>query len=216
MKSAPAQTSGGVRVDSRSGSKTRVSWEDSGDGKEKFQGSAQAGSASKTGSVAGEIGVPQSPVDLHYFKGCKAGRGDTDSTRRGEAKDPGRAGATQIVTPEKVRPLQITLSRKAKAQPKYWFWSWSGELLRLDVLASAGEAQIRKDGGAGVEGESLAWVQSQGQWWLEQLREELKTQKDRPSPGLRVWIPKRSGGERPLGIPTPSKIEGCKRRYTGC
>ena len=112
------------------------------------------------------------------------------------------AGATQIKTPEKVRQLQITLYRKAKAQPKYRFWSLYGELLRLDVLESALEAQLRNDGEAGVDGESLASVKSKRQWWLEQLREELRTKRYRPSPVRRVMIPKRSGGKRPLGIPT--------------
>ena len=77
QQSAPAQNSGGVRVDSASGSKVRVSWEGSGDGKAKSQGLAQAGSARKAGPVAGEVGVPHSTVDLHYFKLCKEGRGDT-------------------------------------------------------------------------------------------------------------------------------------------
>ena len=203
-QSAPAPTSGGVCVDSTSGSKARVNWEDSGDGNKESQGSAQAGSASKVDSIAGEVGVPHSTVDLHYFKGCKEGRGDTYSTRRGEAKDTGMAGATQIITPEKVRQLQITLYRKAKAQPKYRFWSLYGELLRLDVLERALEAQIRNDGGAGVDGESLASIKSKRQWWLKQLREELGTKGYRPSPVRRVMIPKRSGGERPLGIPTVS------------
>src|SRR5437870_13213242 len=68
QQSAPAQTSGGVCVDSTSGSKTRISWEDSGDGQQKSQESAQAGCASKAGSVAREVGVPHSTVHLHYFK----------------------------------------------------------------------------------------------------------------------------------------------------
>jgi group II intron reverse transcriptase/maturase len=112
------------------------------------------------------------------------------------------AQETEIVTPEKVRQLQIALYRKAKAQPKYRFWSLYGELLRVDVLESALDAQIRNDGGAGVDGESLASVESKRQGWLERLREELRTKKYRPSPVLRVMIPKRSGGQRPLGIPT--------------
>src|SRR5213592_526999 len=89
---------------------------------DKSQPSAQAGQSSKAAGVAGEVGVPHSSVDLLYFKGSKEPRGDTYSTREGEAKDAGMAGATRIITPNKVRELQIVLYRKAKAQPKYRFW----------------------------------------------------------------------------------------------
>ncbi len=97
-QSEPAHRSGGVSVDSMSGSQVGVNWENSGDGT--------------------SIGVPHSSVDLHYFKRCKEPRGDTYAKRRGEAKDAGMAGATRIVTPDKVRQLQIALYRKAKASPK--------------------------------------------------------------------------------------------------
>ena len=85
---------------------------------DKSQPLAQAGQTSQAGGVAGEVGVPHSSVDLHYFKGCKEPRGDTYAKQRGEAKDAGMAGATRIVTPDKVRQLQIALYRKAKASPK--------------------------------------------------------------------------------------------------
>jgi RNA-directed DNA polymerase len=115
------------------------------------------------------------------------------------------AGATRIITPDKVRELQIALYRKAKAQPKYRFWSLYGELLRRDVLARAMEAQIRNGGEAGVDGETLASINAnpeKRQQWLEGLREELRTKRYRPSPVRRVMIPKSNGGQRPLGIPT--------------
>jgi hypothetical protein len=92
-------------------------------GDKKSQPTAQAGQTSKAGGVAGEVGVPHSSVDLHYFKRCREPRGDTYSTHRSEAKDEGMAGATRIVTPKKVRELQIVLYRKAEAQPKYRFWT---------------------------------------------------------------------------------------------
>ena len=79
---------------------------------DKSQPSAQAGQSSKAAGVAGEVGVPHSSVDLLYFKGSKEPRGDTYSTREGEAKDTGMAGATRIITPNKVRELQIVLYRK--------------------------------------------------------------------------------------------------------
>jgi len=115
------------------------------------------------------------------------------------------AGATQIITPDKVRTLQIALYRKAKAEPKYRFWSLYGERLRLDVLERAFETQRQNGGAAGVDGQSLAVIAAdpeRRQQWLAGLREELRRKTYRPSPVRRVLIPKRNGGTRPLGIPT--------------
>jgi RNA-directed DNA polymerase len=172
---------------------------------DKSQPSAQAGQTSKAAGIAREVGVPRSSVDLHYFKRCREPRGDTCSTHGGEAKDTEMAGATRIITPDKVRELQIVLYRKAKAQPKYRFWSLYGELLRPDVLKAALEVQVRNGGAPGVDGETIKSVNAspeKRQQWLDQLREELRAKSYRPSPVRRVMIPKSSGGERPLGIPT--------------
>jgi len=172
---------------------------------DKTQPSAQAGQTSEAAGVAGEVGVPRSSVDLHYFKRCKEPRGDTYSTHGGEAKDKEMAGATRIITPDKVRELQIVLYRKAKAQPKYRFWSLYGELLRQDVLNAALEVQVRNGGAPGVDGETTKSINvgpEKRRQWLARLREELSTKSYRPSPVRRVMIPKSSGGERPLGIPT--------------
>ena len=140
---------------------------------DKSQPSAQAGQTSKAAGVAGEVGVPHSSVDRHYFKRCGEPRGDTYSTHGGEAKDLEMAGATRIVTPDKVRELQIVLYRKAKAQPKYRFWSLYGELLRQDVLKAALEVQIRNGGASGVDGERLESINAtpeKRQRWLESFR----------------------------------------------
>jgi RNA-directed DNA polymerase len=208
---APPQRSGGVGVDGTSVSSTKVSWENSGGGPQ-AQAPAQAGPTSEAGGGAGEVGVPHSSeaerVLDAYFSGQWPGRerrGNTCSMRRGEAKATGMAGATRIVTPNKVRQLQITLYRKAKAAPKYRFWSLYGELLRRDVLDMALAAQLRNGGEAGVDGESLAAINASPatrEQWLHRLQQELKAKTYRPSPVRRVMIPKSSGGERPLGIPT--------------
>jgi RNA-directed DNA polymerase len=115
------------------------------------------------------------------------------------------AGATRIVTPDQVRQLQITLYRKAQAEPKYRFWSRYGELLRLDVFARALEIQRQNGGEAGVDGETLAAIHANPgvqQQWLQALREELSTKTYRPNPVRRMLIPKPGGGQRSLGIPT--------------
>jgi len=125
QQSEPVQRSGGVCVDSTSVSSVRVSWENC-DGGLTTQSSAQAGCASEAGGAAAEVGVSHSSQAVEmldaYFSGQwlhRRPRGDTCSTRPSEAKDPGMAGATQIRTPDKVRQLQLTLYRKAKAEPKY-------------------------------------------------------------------------------------------------
>lgn len=167
---------------------------------------AQAGKPREAGRVAGEVGVLRSSVDLWESKTHGEPREGTCSNA-GRRSEGGGDGLKGLTTPEtnKVRKLQITLYRKAKAEPRYRFWSLYGEVLRRDVLAAALDAVAGNDGAAGVDGESLkgitATVEGREQW-LEALREELRTKCYRPSPVRRVWIGKRSGGERPLGIPT--------------
>lgn len=204
QQSASPQRSGGVGVDGTTGSSARESWESSGDGPQ-ARPPVQAGTTGEAGGVAGAVGVPHINIDLLYFKESGEPRGDTCSMRGGEAKDAGMAGATRIITPDKVRELQITLYRKAKAGPKYRFWSLYGELLRLDVLNRALDAQLANGGAAGVDGEELAAINATPagrQQWLERLRTELQTKTYRPGPVRRVWMAKSNGGKRPLGIPT--------------
>lgn len=196
--------SGGVSVDGTAGSSARESWESSSGGPQ-GQPPVQTGMTSEAGGAAGAVGVPHINVDLLYFKGSGEPRGDTCSTRGGEAQDAGMAGATRIITPDKVRKLQIALYRKAKAEPEYRFWSLYGELSRLDVLNRALEAQAANDGATGVDGETLAAINvspAVRQQWLERLQKELQTKTYRASPVRRVWLAKSNGGQRPLGIPT--------------
>lgn len=116
---------------------------------------------------------------------------------------------TRITTPEKVRKLQRTLYRKAKAEPRYRFWSLYGELSRMDILRTA-LAMVASNGGcAGVDGVEIEDVvieqegeEGKAEAWLKALAEELKAKQYRPSPVLRVHIPKPDGKTRPLGIPT--------------
>ena len=180
---------------------------------DKSQPPAQAGQTSKAEGVAGEVGALHSSevalgeMDTQTRAQLReaARRESTYSMRGGEAKDAGMAGATRIVTPKKVRELQITLYRKAKAEPKYRFWSLYGDLLRRDVLETALAIQIQNGGEAGVDGETLPSINADPQTrqrWLDRLQEELKTKRYRPSPVRRVMIAKSDGGQRPLGIPT--------------
>lgn len=102
-----------------------------------------------------------------------------------------------------VRKLQTALHVKAKAEPGYRFYSLWDKVFRDDVLREAWR-RCRANGGApGADGVRFADIEAQGvERWLENLQQELRTGSYWPQPLMRVWIPKSSGGERPLGIPT--------------
>ena len=105
--------------------------------------------------------------------------------------------------PEKVRKLQSTLHAKAKEAPSYRFYALYDKVYREDILAFAYRLSRHNGGSPGVDGESFEAIETSGvEAWLGALAEELREKTYRPQPVLRVWIPKASGGRRPLGIPT--------------
>jgi RNA-directed DNA polymerase len=108
-----------------------------------------------------------------------------------------------LETPEKIRTLQRKLYRKAKEEPDCRFYLLYDKIYREDILYHAYELVKYNRGAAGVDGQTLTWIESQGLGkWLAAIREELRTQRYQPQPVRRVRIPKPGGGERPLGIPT--------------
>src|ERR1700687_167073 len=109
-----------------------------------------------------------------------------------------------LATPEKIRKLQRALYVKAKKEPMRRFHFLYDKVWREDILAHA-YACCRANGGAsGVDGETFSRIESYGvERWLDELREEVRTERYTPQPVRRVMIPKASGvGQRPLGIPT--------------
>jgi len=168
------------------------------------QPKAQAGGTREACKVAGEVGVLHSSVDL--WESITHGEPREGTCPNAQKRSKGRGDGPQgLRTPNKVRKLQITLYRKAKAEPKYRFWSLYGEVQRKDVLEAALEAVSENGGAPGVDGENVESISktAEGQEkWIEALHLELKEKRYRASPVRRVWIDKSSGGQRPLGIPT--------------
>jgi len=102
-----------------------------------------------------------------------------------------------------VEKLQSSLQAKAKSEPGYRFYSLWDKICREDVLREALRRSRRNAGAPGVDGVDFAAIEAGGiDLWLGTLREELRSKKYAPQPLLRVWIPKRNGGQRPLSIPT--------------
>jgi len=108
----------------------------------------------------------------------------------------------RLQPPEAVRTLQRKLYCKAKSEPPFRFYLLYDKVHRADVLRHAWALVRAKDGAPGVDGVTIAAVEADGvDPFLAHLAEELRTHTYRPDPIRRVTIPKRRGGERPLGIP---------------
>lgn len=179
------------------------------DGGEKPTASPSPATPGKVERAVAEVGGPGSSddtvLDLWWLgENTVEPSGATCSAVEKSSKGRGD-GPRGLPTPNKVRELQITLYRKAKAAEKYRFWSLYGEVQRMDVLEAAWQRVAANGGAAGVDGVGIATIRTaQGgvQRLLVEIQQELKTRRYRPLPVLRVMIPKASGGLRPLGIPT--------------
>jgi group II intron reverse transcriptase/maturase len=103
---------------------------------------------------------------------------------------------------DKVRRLQRKLFTAAKQHRGRRFHALYDRIYRGDVLAEAWKRVRGNRGAAGVDGETLLAVEARGvASFLEELHDLLKAGKYRPQPVRRQYIPKRDGGQRPLGIP---------------
>jgi RNA-directed DNA polymerase len=104
---------------------------------------------------------------------------------------------------DKVRALQHTLYRAAKADPGRRFHALWDKVLRGDVLWRAWVAVRRNDGAPGVDRTTLAMVEQYGvARLLDEVATELEEGRYRPLPARRVLIPKPGTNEqRPLSIP---------------
>src|SRR5437588_7104002 len=105
---------------------------------------------------------------------------------------------------DKVRELQRTLYRAAKADSGRRFHALYDKIYRRDVLERAWEVVRANRGAAGIDRQTIAMVEGYGvAKLLDELAADLKEGRWRPLPARRVFIPKPGSREqRPLSIPT--------------
>ena len=104
---------------------------------------------------------------------------------------------------DKVRELQRTLYRAAKADPGRRFHALYDKVYRRDVLERAWELVRANKGAAGIDRQTIADVEQYGvSRLLDELAAELREGRWRPLPARRVFIEKPGREElRPLSIP---------------
>src|SRR5437588_9329316 len=105
---------------------------------------------------------------------------------------------------DRVRELQRTLYRAAKADPARRFHALYDKVYRRDVLERAWRLVRANRGAAGIDKQTIADVEQHGiSRLLDELAVDLKDGQWRPLPARRVFIPKpgRPNEQRPLSIP---------------
>jgi len=104
---------------------------------------------------------------------------------------------------ESLESLQNSLYQASKAQHARRFYSLHDKICRMDVLYEAWRRVRENHGAAGVDGQTIEDIESKGEeCFLTELQHELQSKTYRVQCVRRVFIPKRNGGMRPLGIPT--------------
>ncbi|HSD31936.1 MAG TPA: group II intron reverse transcriptase/maturase [Gemmatimonadales bacterium] len=106
---------------------------------------------------------------------------------------------------DRVRELQRTLYRAAKADPGRRFHALYDKLHRRDVLERAWGLVRANRGAAGVDRQTIQDVERYGvPRLLDELAADLRNGRWRPLPARRVYIPKPGDRDerRPLSIPT--------------
>ena len=109
-----------------------------------------------------------------------------------------------LKTPEKIRELQRKLYRKAKQEKEYRFYLLYDKIYRVDILNHAYRLVKANKGAPGIDGETFERIEEReggAEKYLREIAGELKRREYKPQAVRRVYIPKASGGKRPLGIP---------------
>jgi retron-type reverse transcriptase len=113
-------------------------------------------------------------------------------------------GRKRVVVPrDKVRALQHTFYRAAKADPGRRFHTLWDKVLCRDVLWRGWVAVRRNDGASGIDKLTLDAVEEYGiDRFLTEIQSELREGQYRPLPARQVLIPKpgQPGQTRPLAI----------------
>jgi Retron-type reverse transcriptase len=104
---------------------------------------------------------------------------------------------------DKVRELQRKLWISAKASKARRFHALYDRIYRMDILAEAWRRVKARRGAGGVDQTTIEEIESRGvESYLLEIQRQLREGRYRPTAVKRVFIPKSSGGKRPLGIPT--------------
>ncbi len=104
---------------------------------------------------------------------------------------------------ERIRDFQRKIYLKAKQEKKFRFYILYDKIISKRFLLEAYYRVKQNRGSCGVDGVTFEDIENKGlNCFINKLHKELKDKSYKPSPVMRVYIPKANGKKRPLGIPT--------------
>ncbi len=102
-----------------------------------------------------------------------------------------------------LQDLRRRIYGKAKSEPQWRFWGLYVRVCKMETLKEAYELAKKNNGAPGIDGISFRDIEARGVGdFLLELQQELVNRTYRPRRNRKTLIPKASGGERTLGIPT--------------
>jgi len=115
----------------------------------------------------------------------------------------GRLVKSLLTPQDKVRILQRKLYAKSKKEKGFRFYSLYDKVYQKEVLEEAWAQVKANKGAAGIDGKTIKKIKEDGEEkFILDVESELRAETYQPKAVRRVWIPKRDGKKRPLGIPT--------------
>ena len=102
----------------------------------------------------------------------------------------------------KLLELREKLYHAAKVNPERIFYTLKDKVYREDVLTCSWESVKSNKGSPGIDAQTINNIIEYGEEkFLNELAEDLRTEKYRAKDVKRIYIPKKNGKHRPLGIP---------------
>ena len=102
----------------------------------------------------------------------------------------------------KLHELREKLYHAAKADSNRRFYTLKDKVYREDVLKCSWESVKSNKGSPGIDAQTIGNIIEYGEdLFLNELAEDIRTERYRAKDIRRVYIPKKNGKQRPLGIP---------------